>query len=100
MIHILSKKWVHTPDTERDPEEEKEHYEVVKFCTDILTRDVHDYNRTRNAYGFSFVVKRFLHDFIVRYNLLPCDDERVQRYLQRLNYKTQIPLSDAVEKLQ
>ena len=81
-------------------EEEKEHYEVVKFCTDILTRDVHDYNRMRNADGFSFVVKRFFHDFIITHNLLPYDDERVQRYLQRLSYKTQIPLHDEVRELQ
>ncbi len=87
LANILEKKWVHTPGSHRLPEEEEEHYQTVKKCTDILCGDIDDYMTTGNAGGFSFQVKQLIHTYIVRYNLLPLEELWAQNYLRYLNYQ-------------
>ncbi len=88
MAHILEKKWVHTPDSKRLPEEEEEHYRAVKLCTDILCGDIDNYMLSQNASGFSFQVKQLIYASIVEHELLPIHESWAQNYLRYLNYQT------------
>lgn len=96
---IIQKKWVHTPGDKETPAAEEEHYQVVKVCTDILTSDIEKYRVHGRADGFSFQVKKLLHDYIVRYNLLPLDEVWARNYLRYLHYHTLLPAEVADEKL-
>lgn len=87
MESILQAKWVHNPDKENTPIEEEEHFMVVKACTDILWKNIGDYNLHGDASGLSFATKSLLYKYIIKNNLLPLDQEWTKKYLSYLKYE-------------
>lgn len=78
---------MHNPDKGNTPLEEEEHFTVVKVCTDILERDIGDYNSHSDVSGLSFAVKKLLYKYIIKYNLLPLDQEWAKKYLSYFKYE-------------
>lgn len=84
---ILRKKWVHNPDKQNTPVEEEEHYKVVKTCTDILAKDIWDYNSRSDTSWLSFAVKNLLYKYIIKHKLLPLEEQWAKKYASYLKYE-------------